>query len=58
MVKAYLRYEQARAFGVIASPEACPVYADDNGKLGTYFISQIQRLFAHTRLTFLLFSQW
>jgi hypothetical protein len=27
---------------------------------GTYcvFPSQIQRLFAHTRLTFLLFSQW
>ena len=33
MVKAYLRYEQARAFGVIASPEACPVYADEKGKL-------------------------
>ena len=33
MVKAYLRYEQARAFGVIASPEASPVYADDKGKL-------------------------
>ena len=33
MVKAYLRYEQANAFGVIASPEACPVYADDKGKL-------------------------
>ena len=32
-VKAYLRYEQARAFGVIASPEACPVYADEKGKL-------------------------
>jgi U3 small nucleolar RNA-associated protein 12 len=31
MVKAYLRYEQSRAFGVIASPEACPVY-DDSGK--------------------------
>ena len=31
MVKAYLRYEQARAFGVVASPEAPPVY-DDTGK--------------------------
>ena len=33
MVKAYLRYEQVRTFGVIASPEASPVYADDAGKL-------------------------
>ena len=31
MVKAYLRYEQARAFGVVASPQAPPVY-DDTGK--------------------------
>ena len=33
MVKAYLRYEQVRTFGVIAFPEASPVYADDAGKL-------------------------
>ena len=31
MVKAYLRYEHARAFGVVASPEASPVY-DASGK--------------------------
>jgi len=31
MVKAYLRYEQARAFGVVASPEASPIY-DDTGR--------------------------
>jgi hypothetical protein len=31
MVKSYLRYEQARAFGVVASPDACPIY-DGTGK--------------------------
>ena len=31
MVKAYLRYEQARSFGVVASPDCAPVY-DAGGK--------------------------